>query len=177
MSDLDFYAHVATRGDVLGAGIGTTPAEWEARLGPDYLDDRSHGLMRRDYGLLELSFREDKDAWLCFGISVQVHRLIHDTAAVPPALQEAYGPFAPRVGFDDLSGLIRSKGHSVERDDDTTTTDTLRYRVPESGVRIFVIADPDPYGYGDVDPDDPTQHQVGDVRSINVAPDWWSRAT
>jgi hypothetical protein len=48
MPDLDFYAHVATRGDVLGAGIGSEPAEWEALLGPDHLDDRSGELLRRD---------------------------------------------------------------------------------------------------------------------------------
>ncbi len=32
---VDFYAHVATRGDVLGAGIGSGPGAWEATVGPD----------------------------------------------------------------------------------------------------------------------------------------------
>ncbi|UYM25685.1 hypothetical protein NQP46_29860 [Streptomyces albus] len=71
-SDLDFYAHVATRGEVLGAGIGAQPAQWEAALGTDYLDIEEADLLRRDYGLVELSFQKDDDAWPCRGVSLQV---------------------------------------------------------------------------------------------------------
>ncbi len=96
MTDLDFYAHVATRGDVLGAGISDPPEAWEAALGSDCLDDVSHGLMRRDYGLVELSFEEADGAWSCFGISVRIHRLsTGDASMVPPPLRNAYGSFAP----------------------------------------------------------------------------------
>lgn len=84
-SDLDFYAHVATRGEVLGAGIGTQPAQWEAALGTDHLDTEEADLLRRDYGLVELSFQRDDDAWPCFGVSLQVHRLSQDTASEVPA--------------------------------------------------------------------------------------------
>jgi hypothetical protein len=38
MTDLDQYAHVATRKDVLGVGIGAQPGEWETTLGDDCLD-------------------------------------------------------------------------------------------------------------------------------------------
>lgn len=57
MSDLDLYAHVAARGDVLGVGIGAQPAEWETTLGADCLDTEDGSLLRRDYGLVELSSR------------------------------------------------------------------------------------------------------------------------
>ncbi|UGY92783.1 hypothetical protein [Streptomyces gobiensis] len=177
MLDLDFYAHVATRGDVLGAGIGTQPAEWEAKLGSDYLDDRSQGIMRRDYGLVELSFQEDQDAWLCFGISVQVHRLRQgDVSTVPAPLRNRYGRFATRVTFDELTAVINGLGYSIEPDNDATTRDIHRYRVPETGARIFVVADPDPYGYGEVDPDEPAKQEAGDVWAINLSPAWWSPA-
>ncbi|SMF84732.1 hypothetical protein [Streptomyces sp. Amel2xC10] len=85
ISDLDFYAHVATRGDVLGLGIGTQPAQWETGLGTDHLDTEDGGLLRRDYGLVELSFQEENSFWPCFGVSVQVHRLRWDTVAGGPA--------------------------------------------------------------------------------------------
>ncbi|WP_272922952.1 MULTISPECIES: hypothetical protein [Streptomyces] len=39
------------------------------------------------------------------------------------------------------------------------------YRVSASAARIHVVADPDPYGPGDPDPDG---HQKGDVWSIDV---------
>lgn len=176
MSDLDFYAHVATRGDVLGAGISTPPAAWEAALGSDYLDDTSQGLMRRDYGLIELSFEpgEGEDVWSCFGISVQVHRLrTGDASTVPAPLLNAYGRFASRVKLDELSAAITGLGYAIEPDDDdSTTADVQRYRVAETGARIFVVADPDPYGYGEVDPDG-SGPRTGDVRSVVLSPSWW----
>ncbi|WP_225823752.1 hypothetical protein [Streptomyces naphthomycinicus] len=55
---------------------------------------------------------------------------------------------------DDLSGSVH------------------RYRVPESGVRVFVVDDPDPYGHGDHDADDPDVHQAGDVWALSVPPPW-----
>ncbi|MFD0279258.1 hypothetical protein ACFVHB_35925 [Kitasatospora sp. NPDC127111] len=170
MPDLDFYAHVATRCDVLGVGIGSGPAEWEGTVGSDYLDDGDEGLLRRDYGLLELSFSGAEGAVSCFGISVQVHRLIHD-ACVPPPLERTYGEFARRVRFEELRSVILSLGCTVEPDD--LSGDVHRYLVPESGARVFVIADPDPYGGGDHDVDDPEIHQAGDVWALSVSPGWW----
>ncbi|MEU4837010.1 hypothetical protein [Nocardia testacea] len=175
LSDLDFYVHFATRGEVLGAGIGTNPAEWEAKLGSDYIDDRVQTLMRRDYGLVELSFDEDKGEWPCFGISVQTHRLNWgDVSTVPVLLRNEYGEFAPRVAFDELAALVTGLGYRIEPDNDATTTDIHRYRVPESGARVFVVAAVDPYGSADVDAEDPVEHRVGDVWSINLSPAWWS---
>ncbi|MFI0267107.1 hypothetical protein [Streptomyces luteogriseus] len=167
MSDLDFYAHVATRGDVLGVGIGAQPAEWEARLGADFLDTEDGSLLRRDYGLVELSFQEEDRARPCFGVSVQVHRLRWDTeSSVPAALREAYGVFAPSTRFEDLAAAIAGLGCSVERepDEDGTSGDMHRYRVPESGVRIFVRADEN------------TPERAGAVWSLSVSPAWWRAA-
>ncbi|MEV5238367.1 hypothetical protein AB0K89_04450 [Streptomyces cinnamoneus] len=174
MSDLDFYAHVATRCDVLGSGIGSAPGAWEATVGPDFFDDPSQGLLRRDYGLVELSFSdaEGSMSMSCFGISVQVHRLIHGSS-VPESLVREYGKFAPRARFEELRALILTLQCTVEPDD--LSGDVHCYRVPESGARIFVIEDPDPYGDGDHDVHDPTIHQAGDIWALNVSPAWWGR--
>ncbi|MBT3159137.1 hypothetical protein KQH42_02260 [Streptomyces sp. CHA1] len=163
-SDLDFYAHVATRGEVLGAGIGAQPAQWEAALGTDYLDIEEADLLRRDYGLVELSFQKDDDAWPCRGVSLQVHRLSLDTdSEVPASLRDVYGEFAPAVRFEQLTGTIAGLGHCVEHEPDAagTSPDIHRHRVPESGVRIFVRT---PEG---------TQRQTGAVWSLSVSPAWW----
>ncbi|MFC8276592.1 hypothetical protein ACFUJR_29475 [Streptomyces sp. NPDC057271] len=162
MSDLDFYAHFATRGDVLGLGVGAQPAEWAERLGADYVDDVDGALMRRDYGLVELSFQEAEGSWPCFGISVQVHRLRWDAeSAVPTALRSSYGAFASPVRFEDLTAAIDDLGCSVEPDDDATATDFRRYRVPESGARLIVRMDVDAQGL------------TGDLWSLSVSPAWW----
>ncbi|MFF7736500.1 hypothetical protein [Streptomyces sp. NPDC007984] len=167
MSDLDFYAHVATRGDVLGVGIGAQPAAWDTALGSDCLDTEDGGLLRRDYGLVELSFQEEDGAWPCFGVSVQVHRLRWDTeSSVPPALRETYGAFASSTRFEDLAAAITELGCSLdpEPDQDGTSGDMRRYRVPESGVRIFVRTDEHAPG------------PAGEVWSLSVSPAWWSAA-
>ncbi|MFH0518594.1 hypothetical protein ACHBTE_15625 [Streptomyces sp. M41] len=170
MSELDFYAHVATSCDVFGTGIGSSPEAWEAAVGPDYFDDPGTGLLRRDYGLLELSFSDAEGLLSCFGISVQVHRLIHGLS-VPVSLTERYGKFAPRARFTELQAAILSLGSTIEPDD--LSGDVHRYRVVGSGARIFVVDDPDPYGSGDHDVDAEKAHQPGDVWALSVSPAWW----
>ncbi|GEM30835.1 hypothetical protein NN3_18420 [Nocardia neocaledoniensis NBRC 108232] len=71
--------------------------------------------------------------------------------------------------FDELAALITGLGYRIEPDNNTTTTDIHRYRVPESGARIFVVADADPYGCADVAAEDPVEHRVGDVWSITCS--------
>ncbi|MFK8908545.1 hypothetical protein [Streptomyces sp. YS-3] len=171
MSAVDFCAHVATRGDVLGAGLGTGPVGWEAALGETFLDVPNGGLMRRDYGLVEINFSPEKPGkqteMSCFGFGVKVARLLFDQSpnTVPPPLTREYGEFAPRVTLKELQAAVMALGHTIERDKDNTSRDMDRYRVSGSTARIHVIVDPDPYGSGDPDPDGP---HAGDVWSIDV---------
>ncbi|WP_328718400.1 hypothetical protein OHT52_02260 [Streptomyces sp. NBC_00247] len=154
MSDLDFYAHVATRGDVLGTGIGSGPDTWDAALGRDRIDDWGRGRLRLDYGLVELSFSRVEGSVTCFGIGVQVHRLTHGLA-VPDSLTSVYGEFAPRVPFEELRTAISSLGFAVEPED--LSGDVHRHRVAGSRVRIHVVADPCAY------------QRAGDVWSLHVS--------
>ncbi|MGW0632048.1 hypothetical protein [Streptomyces sp. NPDC002758] len=135
-------------------------------MGPNYRDDPGKKLLRRDYGLVELSFSDVDGPMSCFGISVQVHRLVHGHC-VPPSLVREYGEFTPRARFEELRSVILSLGCKVEPDD--LSGDVHRYRVLGSGVRIFVIDDPDPFGDGDHDVDDPEVHQAGDVWALSVS--------
>ncbi len=171
---MDFYAYVATRCEVLGSGIGSGTGQWEGSLGPGYIDVPGGGLLRRDHGLVEITFSSDSAGQgSCLAFGVKVHRLLHDdaTRTVPAPLSRRYGAFAPRARFEELRASVAALGHTVEPDD--ASGDIHRYRVPASGARIFVIADPDPYGHGDHDPDDPQEPQAGDIWSIDVAPGWW----
>ncbi|CAM5360754.1 hypothetical protein SAVIM338S_01360 [Streptomyces avidinii] len=166
MSALEFYARVATRCDVLGAGTGAHPDGWEAAVGTDFLDVPGGGLLRRDYGLVEIDFAPDPQGRMsCSGFGIKVHRLLYgpSPSAVPAPLSRAYGEFASRVPFGELQSAVRALGHTTEIDD--VSRDMHRYRVSGSGARVHVIADPDPYGSGDPDP---AGHQAGDVWSIDV---------
>ncbi|MFB8416845.1 hypothetical protein ACFC63_15205 [Streptomyces albidoflavus] len=171
MSALDFYAHVAMRGEVLGVGLGADPDAWEAALGTECLDVPGGGLLRRDYGLVEINFSPDRPGrqgrMSCFGFGVKSQRLLYDQSpsTVPPPLSREYGEFAPRVAFKELRAALLGRGHTIELDQHNTSSDMDCYRVSASAARIHVVADPDPYGSGDPDPDG---HQRGDIWSVDV---------
>lgn len=171
MSAVDFYAHVAVHGEVLGVGLDAEPEAWEAALGATCLDVPGGGLLRRDYGLVEINFSPDRPGrqgrMPCFGFGVKIQRLLYDQSprTVPSPLSREYGEFEPRVPFVEVRNAILALGHTVELDARDATSDMDRYRVSGSGARIHVIADPDPYGSGDPDPDG---HRRGDVWSVDV---------
>ncbi|MGW2839571.1 hypothetical protein ACWCWD_17415 [Streptomyces sp. NPDC001493] len=171
MSASDFYAHVAVHGEVLGAGLGADPGAWEAALGAACLDVPGGGLLRRDYGLVEINFSPDRPGrqgqMSCFGFGVKIQRLLYDQSprTVPPPLSREYGAFAPRVPFEELRTAVLALGHTVELDRHATSGDMDCYRVSASTARIHVVTDPDPYGSGDPDP---AGHRRGDVWSIDV---------
>ncbi|MFB8070174.1 hypothetical protein [Streptomyces californicus] len=176
MSAVDFYAHVAVSGEVLGAGLDAGPGAWEAALGATCLDVPGDGLLRRDYGLVEINFSPDRPGrhgqmrrgqMSCFGFGVKIQRLLYDQSprTVPPPLLRTYGEFPPRVPFEQLRTAVLDLGRTIELDERGTSNDMYCYRVSASAARIHVVADPDPYGPGDPDPDG---HQRGDVWSIDV---------
>ncbi|MFJ3527428.1 MULTISPECIES: hypothetical protein [unclassified Streptomyces] len=171
MPALDFYAHVAVCSEVLGVGLGADPEAWEAALGATCLDVPGGGLLRRDYGLVEINFSPDQPGlqgqMSCFGFGVKIQRLLYAQYlnAVPSPLSRQYGEFAPRVPFKELQAAILALGHTIALDRHNTSSDMDCYRVSASAARIHVVADPDPYGSGDPDPDG---HHRGDVWSIDV---------
>ncbi|WP_326813802.1 hypothetical protein OG243_38015 [Streptomyces sp. NBC_01318] len=148
------------------------PDGWEAVLGTKFLDVPGGGLLRRDYGLVEINFSPDQPGrqgqMSCFGFGVKVQRLMYDQSpsSVPSLLSRKYGEFVPRVPFKELQAAVLALGHTIElEENDATWRDMDCYRVTGSAARIHVIVDPDPYGTSDLDPDG---HQVGDVWSIDL---------
>lgn len=166
MSALEFYARVAISCDVLGAGVGDSPDSWEAALGDDCLNVPGRGMLRRDHGLVEINFAPDQLGRMsCVGFGVKTHRLLrdHSPQTVPAPLSQRYGTFARRLRYEELEAAVLAAGRVFELEDEPR--DVRRYRVPESRARVTVIADPDPYGTGDLDPH---SHRAGDVWSVDV---------
>ncbi|MET9951521.1 hypothetical protein ABZ135_08210 [Streptomyces sp. NPDC006339] len=80
---------------------------------------------------------------------------------MPPALRDAYGSFGPSVRLGDLTAAVAALGVTVEPDEDGPATDFRRYRVRESGVRVFTRVAPG------------TPEAMSLVTKLSVSPAWW----
>lgn len=85
MGGEEFAARVASSGRIVGLSAGMNTAEFDAALvGVEYLEEpgtgrRRSSILRRDYGLLEATFRTDGSDWWCDSIIVEFHRLLTDS--------------------------------------------------------------------------------------------------
>lgn len=130
-----------TSGQLLGAGLDSSPETWDQALGgADWpLIDVRGRRMRRDYGLIEVSFEKwDKD-WSCINASVHAHRLRGERALlVPPEVDATYGPIEPVVTFAEVLEETLAKGVVVELIADRDTELHSRYWFPRSEVIVSV---------------------------------------
>ncbi|MFD8494618.1 hypothetical protein [Amycolatopsis sp. NPDC059657] len=162
MTDLDFYARAVIDGKVLGLGQGSLPEEWEDRLGAGYVDDVRKGRMRRDFGLVEVSFQRVRGIWQCFGAGIQVHRLGRGGEAVVPApLLAEFGEFGSPVGFAGLDAAVARMGGRLESANDGGSTYHDQFLSTSSNVRVHVVSQVDDPGDGGT--------SVGDVWSIHLS--------
>jgi hypothetical protein len=162
LSAIRFLAEAAATGLVMGARLGSLPEQVEAGLGGGYLDDlnRRGTLLRRDYGLVELTFTRSS-GWACQAVSLQVHRLATGgQAVVPPAIVAAYGPFPPTVSMTDLAAVLTDIGAGIEAGPDDGDRSFARYTVPGPGSEIHVVRDVPGWGA--------TRPGAGDVWAISL---------
>ena len=111
MTGIDFYLDALLSGLVCGVGPGSTADEIESALGREFVDDVRKQRMRRDYGLVEFYFDRVKQAWICVGSTIQVHRLLDvDSEIVPSALADRYSAFATTLGVEFLAETVSAKG-------------------------------------------------------------------
>ncbi|MFJ5548126.1 hypothetical protein [Streptomyces sp. NPDC093225] len=160
MTGLDFLRDVCRDGRILDVGPDAGPDAWAAALGADHLEDVRRGRMRRDHGLVELSFAEEGHGrWRCLAASVQVHRLAHAAEGatgplVPAPLARAYGRFAPRTPLAELTGALAAEGVRIVPLDDPSAAPFTRWRVPATGALVTALGadahEGDGVGPGDV---------------------------
>jgi hypothetical protein len=142
VTGLSFFRDVSVTGHVLGLGLGSKPTQWEQALGDGYIDDVRKGRMRRDYGLVELSFLRIEGFWKCTEISIQVHRLsMHHEEIIPETLLRMHGAFQERVPFSDLRQSILESGVGIETIEDVARSRYRRYWIRESRTLIHVLDD------------------------------------
>ncbi|WP_052851255.1 hypothetical protein [Streptomyces avicenniae] len=157
MTDLAFYTHFATTGQVYGLGIGSTPEQWTGELSEGFLDDRQKKRLRCDYGLIEVGFSREQQQWKCFGVSVQVHRLASGDGLIPQRLQEDHGPFRSHVPFDELSADIGARNVPLEELSGPGLSGYTAYKTTVGSTTIYISAQ-----------DDDPLHRPGDIWSITV---------
>ena len=140
MTDLDFFVDVAVTGTVLGVGLADSPDAVTRVLGPDFRDDPKRVTLTRDYGLLEFFWSREHglQPWQPFGFTVQAHRL--PTVPVVDSLVHRYGQFCTRLPFAPLRAALERRGTRMEAAGDDRNY--RHYRLPDSGVRIVVLASP-----------------------------------
>ncbi|WP_406446409.1 hypothetical protein OHB14_45190 [Streptomyces sp. NBC_01613] len=143
MSDIDFYVTAATRNEVLGVPLGTPPETWEEALGDDFLDDVQKSRMRRDYGLVEISFTKRNGVWESVSVSLQIHRLAHGLEGmVPPPLTRAYGMFSERVEFDHFCTELQARGGALEEVADASIGGFCHFRESAAQSSVYVVKEP-----------------------------------
>lgn len=166
MSAFRFLVEVLKSGTVQGLGLEARPGAWESKLGSGYVDDVRKGRMRRDYGLVELSFFKDGGTWQCFEVSLQVHRLATGISNImPSSLIEEYGKLESRINFSDLQANATAEGLQVAQIGDRGRHLHSRFSVMESRVIVHVLETDS----GDI-------LRRGDVWSVSLARDFTARA-
>jgi hypothetical protein len=138
MTDLDFYVDALLSGLVCGVGPGSTSDEVERALGRQFVDDARRHWMRRDYGLVELYFNRVEKNWICFGFTVQVHRMSDvGVEIVPSVLVDRYGAFATSLEIEVLVDAVSAEGgRNLVRE--SVAAEFVRYRL--DGTNSFVHA-------------------------------------
>jgi hypothetical protein len=159
---LDLLATASVAGRFAGVGRGSLLAQAEAALGEDFLDDlhRKKRLLRRDYGLVELTFVRRPD-WVCAAVSIQVHRLASGAPeVVPRPVRDSHGDFPRTVPFAPLAEAVRQKGHDVRAAPAEADRSFLEYQVEGTTTQIYVVREDAPQAA--------PPNRAGDVWSISL---------
>jgi hypothetical protein len=156
MAELDFFVDVVVSGAVLGVGLTDSPDDVARAIGTDFVEDRGHAVMRRDYGLVEFFWarRSASDPWHATGFTVQAHRLA--SIEVTEDFVQRYGAFGRHLGFARLNAELERLGYRLDEITQESDAGYRRYWLAESRVSLVVANT----SYGEV-------IGVGDVWSIS----------
>lgn len=158
---LEFYADAVLTGRVLAIGPGSSPLDVEQALGPGYIDDRQKKVLRRDYGLVEVHFDRSGESWLCFGLTIQVHRLAYQLPTnVPLPLSQAYGDFDSYLAFEELKQATVRRGATWLAADKPPSGEFLSFRLSIAPNVVQIVSNPSRRRNG--------EPGMGDVWSIDL---------
>src|SRR5688572_804058 len=111
MKGAECLANMLVSSQAFGIAPGTEIPDITVVLGEDYVEERygraGQRLMRRDYGLVEVTFSNEPD-WACVWLSVEVHRLAsHDE--LNAEAREKYGvSFSQYTSWNEVKSALNS---------------------------------------------------------------------
>jgi hypothetical protein len=142
LNALDFFVNFARTGNICGLGLDTTPQQWADALGDRCISavNKKQKQMRRDYGLVELTFSGSEESWRFFSVSVQAHRLWWSPDSVPDRLRSEYGPFPKIINFEDVRSELRKFGLEPCLIDDMQISDHARYYISVTKILIYALS-------------------------------------
>lgn len=140
MRALDFFVDFASTGSIYGLGLASTPEQWSINLGDDYTDDVDKKQLRRDYGLVEVTFSRTAGSWRCINIAIQAHRLWWMPENAPGKLRNKYGDFPRFTRFEEVRHKLELLNLEVRLINDKQESDHVRYYVPATKTLIYALS-------------------------------------
>jgi hypothetical protein len=164
MAHLQFFVEFATRGEVLGLGLGTSPEAWSAVLGEaSTVASYYEGHLVHEYGFIAPNFSPGSEPgeMRCERIFIELKKLAWDGQWIPEPIGRRYGLFPKRVSMDDVADQLAHLDVPVYRLPRLTATDLDQFWV-EPGRALFAVISPAQEG-------EVPQLQLGDIYSMSCA--------
>ncbi|MFG2297746.1 hypothetical protein [Streptomyces sp. NPDC048603] len=149
MTGAEFIASLLADGSLLGLRAGDGPDAAERAVPVGFLDvEEAPGVsLRRDHGLLELSFSGGGDGtagWTLSSGMLQLHRLPEDPELAAEWREATGVDFAPYTAWSDvLAALAAGPGLQESAFERIDQGGYLEYRNPATRVSVLVVDDPD----------------------------------
>nr|WSX49380.1 hypothetical protein OG409_10700 [Streptomyces sp. NBC_00974] len=139
MTGPEFIAAFLAAGSLRGLRTGSAVAQADLALPVDFIEeDGPGGMLRRDYGLIELYFSGEPDRVLTGG-SLELHRLPGDPVLAAEWSSATGVDFAPYTAWSEVEGALAAAGLAVGALECTTQGDYLEYRNPDTKVSVLVV--------------------------------------
>lgn len=159
MTGAEFIAAFLAAGSLRGLRPGSAVAEADLALPVDFIEENDPGgMLRRDYGLVELYFSGEPTRVLTGG-SLELHRLPGDPALAAEWSSATGVDFAPYTPWAEVKGAIATAGLDEAALECTPQGDYLEYRNPGTRVSVLVV-------HGEDERDDWPGHE--DVWSVSL---------
>jgi hypothetical protein len=140
----EFLATVIASGRFRGLGIGCTADDVDRAVDIDFIEDIDVAgqSMRRDYGLLEVSF-DAGPQWVVTGFVLQLHRLAADHSMANEWAERMGVEFPRYLPWDELRTELGKRTATAEMNVQKQGG-FVEYRVPaaESKASVLVVNEP-----------------------------------
>ncbi|MEV6128088.1 hypothetical protein AB0M05_14860 [Streptomyces violaceusniger] len=156
MNGISFMASFIATGRLYGVGVGSSIGEVDQALKVDFIDvvDEEYGMLRRDYGFVELYFSGGPGKWSMTSGMIELHRLAADDQGMAAEWRrDTDVEFPEYCSWSELREELSQTPDAPDLDL-RPQGGYLEYRAPETKVSVLVVDNQeerdDCPGHGDV---------------------------